>query len=345
MFKKLNSDLRALKRKIFDLPRDRKLVESRYIHGESDVFFSREASSLKRALSNIFIEDGKIPTPNVNVVNNSTNSEKQEIEIVKDLKQNGYCVIENFVPSDVCERMISFAENTKSFPRQKDFDFNAEKQIAQKFKEPYLSARYDFSPKPELIFHNRDLQGLMANPKLYSIAENYLGSRPYLDVVDLWWFVPFPERDDAWAEAYHFDMDAPKWLKFFFNFEDIRYENGPHCFVQGTHSDHGIPYSLRKKGYSRLPDDEVFRHLDVSLERVFTLKAGSLLIEDSRGLHKGLISKSGRRLLFQYQLSNAVFVEDSDLRRRISAEFEKVKSFNDLIESHPQFCIKHFEGC
>lgn len=344
MLKKLVTQIKTAKKIFFDVPVARKSIKRLYKSNENGIYLSKNASTLKRSLINVFVADGKLPSPKINAHSHLVQGSNGTDEIVEDLKLNGFHVIENFVPPEICKKVVSYAENVKSYPRLRDSHVSSSEQSLCKFEEPYLSARYDFSPNPKLIFQNQDLQALMSNSFLLSIAENYLGTRPFLDPVELWWFVPFADRDDGWAEEYHFDMDSPKWLKFFFNFEDIEIENGPHCFIEGTHADFGIPDALRKKGYSRISDEEVFSHVDRSLERVFTVKAGSLLIEDSRGLHKGLIPKSGRRLLFAYQLSNAVLIEEHDKAKRIDIGFETVNSFQNLLETYPRYFVKHFNG-
>ena len=85
---------------------------------------------------------------------------------------------------------------------------------------------------------------------------------------------------------------------------DIKIENGPHCFIEGSHKGGAIANSILSKGYVRVSDEEVLRSAKNADEHIFVAPAGSLLIEDTRGFHKGLTPQSGRRLLFSIQYSN-----------------------------------------
>ena len=37
--------------------------------------------------------------------------------------------------------------------------------------------------------------------------------------------------DEHAAQMFHFDMDRPKWLKFFIYINDVNEKNGPHFFI------------------------------------------------------------------------------------------------------------------
>jgi hypothetical protein len=315
---------------------------NQYFAGNKEIFFGNHAFILKKMLLKDFVKTGQtFPEVNKNqVIQNA--KENRASKIVSELKNKGYVVIENYLSQEICSRVVDYATNTPCFPRSPD-GAPAQPQVEKiNFDAPYLSARYDFSPNVLSIFRNLDLQDLMADPFLIEIAERYLSSAPYLDPVELWWFLPFPDRDDGWAEEYHFDFDSVRWLKFFLNFEDVEYQNGPHCFIEGTHNDLGIPNELRNRGYVRCNDEDVFKYVDSARERVFTAKAGTLLIEDTRGLHKGLTPSEGRRLLFSFQLSNYLFIDDSMIQKRVKPEFEKSDSFLKLWKMRPEFFSRYF---
>jgi ectoine hydroxylase-related dioxygenase (phytanoyl-CoA dioxygenase family) len=140
------------------------------------------------------------------------------------------------------------------------------------------------------------------------LAQDYLGSRPVLDVLTMWWHTSFSHQPDSGAgQFFHFDLDRPKWLKFFIYLTDVKPENGPHAFVAGSHRTGALPERLLSKGYSRLSDQEVgavFAAPDV-LE--LTAPRGSIIAEDTRGLHKGKHVLSGDRLVLQLQFSNSLY--------------------------------------
>jgi hypothetical protein len=124
----------------------------------------------------------------------------------------------------------------------------------------------------------------------------------------MWWNTDFQkEPDSEAAQFFHFDMDRIKWLKFFFYVTDVDDNCGPHSFVEGSHKDGGIPFSMTSKGYSRLSDEEVINHYGKEKIKVFAAPKGTIIAEDTRGLHKGTNVIEGHRLIFQIQFSNSLF--------------------------------------
>ncbi len=258
--------------------------------------------------------------------------------IVKEVEEKGFFVIESVIPQEICKSIVNYALTEESTPRE----VSGLKKIPPCIPvEPFLSARYDFSRIPISIFKNKIIQDLIADPFIINIAQRYLKCRPFLDPIELWWLFPFSMRDQNWAEEYHFDMDTLKWIKFFINFEEIELENGPHCFIEGSHLSGAIPGEILNKGYSRTSDNQVFAHYSKERERKFIVPAGSLLIEDTRGLHKGLTPTKGRRLLLSIQYSN-ILLKDG-LFPLINEPFEVSELFGRRLVETPHLFQKHID--
>ena len=172
----------------------------------------------------------------------------------------------------------------------------------------------------------------------------YLGSKPYLDLLSLFWSVPHATRAPSWAEDYHFDFDNLKWLKIFVNFEEIRLENGPPHHMEGTHKYRAIPSEILQKGYTRLKDAEVSKHIDRKHEKVFLVPAGSLLIEDTRGLHKRLTptTTTGRRLMLTMQYS--ILLIEQPANKLIACNFPITNSFASMLKTHDNIAVKYFSA-
>ena len=94
-------------------------------------------------------------------------------------------------------------------------------------------------------------------------------------------------------------MDRPKWIKFFIYLTDCNQQNGPHCIIKRTHKNFSVPWKIRKNGYSRISDDIINKNFLESDITEIIAKKGTLLIEDSRALHKGKKLEKGNRLMFQ----------------------------------------------
>jgi hypothetical protein len=84
-------------------------------------------------------------------------------------------------------------------------------------------------------------------------------------------------------------------------------QDGPHSFVQGSHVPGGIPEHFLNKGYARLSDEEVRAHYGPDAEVTFAAPRGTIIVEDTRGLHKGNPVTGNSRLILQLQFSNSLF--------------------------------------
>ena len=226
--------------------------------------------------------------------------------IVKDLRERGYHVFEKPLPDTLCEALLKFATSQPCKTRLMD---------GQKLGKPIdivyhrgspQSVRYDFNIQD--LLQNSDIQTLLSDMSFVSVAQDYLGARPVIDVMGMWWHTDFSEVPDSEAAQYfHFDMDRPKWLKFFIYLTDVETTNGPHSFVAESHKTRGIPANLLRKGYARLTDKEIAENFDKNNVIEFNAPRGTIIAEDTRGLHKGKHVSEGDRLVLQLQFSNSLF--------------------------------------
>jgi len=233
-------------------------------------------------------------------------SGKDKIEVVSDLREQGYHVFEKRLPEELCDRLLEFAVSNPCISRPMVGE-NSGKSIRGRYprKEPE-AVRYDFATQD--LLDNMDVQRLLADMSFASVAQTYLGTSPVIDVVSMWWHTAYSELPDKdAAQFYHFDMDRPKWLKFFIYLTDVTTDSGPHTFIAGSHRTGGIPNSLLKKGYARLTDDEVEGHYGRDRVVEYEAPRGTIIAEDTRGLHKGKNVKRGDRLVLQIQYSNCLF--------------------------------------
>lgn len=222
-----------------------------------------------------------------------------EERAVRALMVDGFAVFERALPLEACNRLLDFALGARSRVRGQP----GERHYVRGHPE---GVRYDFFP--EDVINQPDVQKLMCDPFLLRVAQRYLGAVPVADVTTMWWHTAFSDQpDEDAAQFYHFDLDRPKWLKVFCYLTDVGAENGPHCFVRGSHRNGAIPWHLRSKGYARLGDQEVEETFGRERIQTFTAPTGTILLEDTRGLHKGMHVQAGDRLMLQLQFSNSLF--------------------------------------
>lgn len=226
--------------------------------------------------------------------------------IVAQLRSQGYYVFRECVPEELCNRLLQYAVSHRCNTRQ--MDGAAAGSLVETIypRGAPQAVRYDFQTQD--LLGNQDVQKLLADLSLVSLAQSYLGARPTADVLTMWWHTDYSKIPDSKAAQYfHFDMDRPKWLKYFIYLTDVGTANGPHSFVAGSHRTRGIPPHLLRKGYARLQDEEVAQVFDDRDVIEFAAPRGTIIAEDTRGLHKGKHVEAGDRLVLQIQFSNSLF--------------------------------------
>jgi hypothetical protein len=251
--------------------------------------------------------------------------------IGSDIRQHGFHVFRQRLPDALCDELLRYATSTPCVRRETDAGDKVDHLVERFPRESPDGVRYDFSEQ-ELI-NTPLIQKLMADRSFIAVAQNYLQAQPIVDVVALWWNVASPRPDKGAAQYWHFDMDRIKWLKFFVYLTDVGPENGPHSFVEGSHRSGGISKSLLQKGYSRLTDEEVGSNYSADKFIEFTAPRGTMIAEDTRGLHKGKHVTKGDRLVFQLQFSNSLFGGDYPVSR-VTRVLDK--GLEDMIGRYPR---------
>ena len=236
--------------------------------------------------------------------------ERDEIrKIVTQLNENGYYVLPTTLSDEMCEKLHRFAANTKAKIRHSDeqlLEGSSEIKIDFYNSNAPAGVRYDYQTTD--LLNDATVQALFSDPGIIAIASEYLNTVPILDIVAMWWHTSYSDRPDSnAAQLYHFDMDRIKWLKFFFYLTDVTEENGPHCFVAKSHKTGRIPNQLLKKGYARNTDEEVQSYFPKEDFIEFVAPKGTIIIEDTRGLHKGKHVLRGDRLIFQLEYAASMF--------------------------------------
>lgn len=238
------------------------------------------------------------------VLGNLGQSEMERI--VADIRENGYHVFDRLLPSETCDALLEVALSNKCIVRAMDDGGGRASDVTRYERSRPQGVRYDLLPDD--VVNQPVVQKLMADLSLIAIAQQYLGARPVADVTALWWSTAYSSRPDSEAaQMFHFDMDRIKWLKFFICITDVTEKSGPHTYVAGSHRTGAIPSDLLSAGYARLSDEAVVKHFEKRSFVEFCAPRGTILAEDTRGLHKGKNVEFGDRLMFQVQFSNSLF--------------------------------------
>jgi hypothetical protein len=140
---------------------------------------------------------------------------------------------------------------------------------------------------------------LALEPQVVALANAYLGMRSYLRALDVWLNVPTSDPPKL-SQLWHRDYDDVINLKFFVYLTDVDDTTGPFTFAPGTQP--GGPRQLVIK--DRLDDEEMARYVPRGEWVVATGAAGTVVIADTCGYHKGGKPTEGRRILWTAQFTS-----------------------------------------
>jgi len=228
--------------------------------------------------------------------------EDEILKYKKQLDNNGYLILDNVLNSEEVNALVDDFIKLEGFYTS---DSNIKSQKKKLNIQNPESVKFYYNSQD--IIDNFNVQKILFDSSIIHFAQMYLNSYPVIDNISAWWSFPAGNPDKNAAQWWHFDLDRPKWLKFFFFLTDCSIENGAHSFVRGSHKNNGIPWSLRKKGYDRLDDNDVEKKFPKKDIIDILATKGSLLIEDTRGLHKGRHLIKNNRFLIQVQYSSSLF--------------------------------------
>jgi hypothetical protein len=252
-------------------------------------------------------------------------------EVVRTLDAQGYFLFPENVAAEVCEGLLRCALQTPMNVITEDGSLLPERRQIDLAAPPGI--KYD-APM-ELLMQDAVAQRLAGDSGLLAIAQAYFRAKAVQDLVAMWWSLPSTKPSSAIAQLYHFDMERIKFLKFFLYLSDVGPENGPHCFIKGSHR--RLPRPLCE--HRRFTDEEVFQHYARSDEVRITGEKGTLCAVDTRGLHKGLQLTAGHRLIFQVEFAVNMFggwdYPHVPLGRNASAHFRKMMNlYPDSYENY-----------
>lgn len=166
-------------------------------------------------------------------------------------------------------------------------------------KPHYLPKSVARNPQSHIAHHHAldivtapYLLKLANDPRILDVAAAFLGCKPTLGYLAVWWSY-HTEEGAQHAEQFHRDVDDWRFLKLFIYLTDVNENSGPHIYVAQS----SISEKLRE--IRRFDDAEVVSVFGQSNVLQLTGKAGKAFLEDTFGIHKGQPVQEGSRLIFQ----------------------------------------------
>lgn len=215
---------------------------------------------------------------------------------VRGVQENGFYIFSRVIDATFVATIRSFAESAPCKAR----GFDSPRGIYP--RSAPQAGRYDFDEQTAL--NCAEVQEFVSDPAMVAIAREYLGQPVLLDEMAFWWTTT--QRSDMAnqnAQLFHQDRNRLSFLKFFMYLTDVTLDSGPHVVLRGSHK--SIPSSLRSDG--RKDDAAVISAGLADDIREIEGPAGSLMVVDTIGLHKGKTPIARDRLAIEIQLSTSLF--------------------------------------
>lgn len=215
--------------------------------------------------------------------------QENESKSVADLNMTGWSDLGVFLDNEKINGIFDTLKNIKLKDRYRPQhgEFNLDMVPSETHVADYKID--DWNSLPQIV-------NIANTPSVLKIAEEYLGCKPTISNIQLWWSFPGHDKSEE-AENFHRDVDDWKFVKLFIYLTNVDFESGPHVYVQKSISSHRY---LPIKRYS---DTEIEKYFGKENIKIMTGEKGSAFMEDTFGFHKGQLAKENRRLVLQVQYS------------------------------------------
>lgn len=133
---------------------------------------------------------------------------------------------------------------------------------------------------------------LANDPQILSAVAQMLGAKPTISYMAAWWSMPGRGKAEH-AEMFHRDVDDLRFVKLFVYLTDVTAKSGPHMFVRGSHQSEELSERVR------YTDETVAATFGKDDILTLTGPAGTMFLENTFGLHRGIPPANEPRLIFQ----------------------------------------------
>jgi hypothetical protein len=274
---------------------------------------------------------------------------KVQLGRIESLKENGFVILENFIKPDALDEMRGVYQSTLERNCKFELPCLAQTKIDENRHSDIIDQYFRFHPQElsrrGLTFDREDVSdyesvlseykpsslktsltdlpqfiGTWLDRELLEIIEGYLGLKPYL--VEAYVKRNFPAKHKVMNHFWHRDTNNPDYVvKAFIFLSDCTLTTGPHEYIARSIEDQtlsGKPYFTDKEVDSFYPQD--------SPERIKSVvKAGTVIVEDTRGLHRAVNPEEGFR-----DLGFAIFVPVTKFSQFKAMVRRKVKHYYEI---------------
>jgi len=233
--------------------------------------------------------------------------DEEQKDALKSLEENGFYIFKKQLGREAINKLTSSLDNELTRPSdssQQMIDLKVcAKDVIESKQCQYIRWHFD----ADVFVRMKELEQLTQEPSLLKIAREYLGSETICTNKQAWISKGINQQSliesSSAAQLYHFDYDSFNFLKVMIYLSDVCTESGPHTFMKTTHK----PFKsdeIRKEmhPYGRYNDDQIYYLIDKSNEVKICGNAGTVILVDTSGFHKGqILGKNHTRLMAQIE--------------------------------------------
>lgn len=241
-------------------------------------------------------------------IQNFSKYEKNEQNLLYQIKEKGYAVIPNFVDEDFCNQCINdiekmFVNNNEYVQKQSDLRIFGAEELSDNIKE-YSSKKFLLNLANHYNAEETYNAFCLANKIEFSDLSKKLGS----------------------GGGWHRDSIFRQFKSILY-LNDVTENNGAYQIIEKSHK---LPYILKdmkaadlKFKNIRFTGEQIEKILEREPSRLktFTGKAGTLIVKDCSAIHRGSPLKSGKR----YALTN-YFFQKSKISQKLVEKFSPIVS-------------------
>ena len=241
-------------------------------------------------------------------------------DIVSKINNHGYYI--NLIKKEKFNEIYKLIKiddlelKSKSFTKEVNYDLKQKNtKRLNDIINTSLKEQISFLPFELKIKKNTNIYKLVMDGYLKEIASAYLNSSLLTVKTELFISNHVQQIDEITkknnAQYYHYDCDYKKFLKVFIYLNEVDEFNGPHSFVINTHKSKKIEHLVAE----RLDDDEVIKKYGKQKIINFQGPQGTIIFEDTFGLHKGTFPISGSRavLIIEYGIGSRISYSGNEL--------------------------------
>lgn len=262
---------------------------------------------LKQELSKILAQHARWYTRNLSYTEKPSSQSGEAL--LQSLRSKGFA--KAALPKPVTDALRHCAESAP-FGAQKDPDsvMGLNEVLANASWSSY-STTYANKAGATNILAYPAVAKLASNTGFLEVVEQYLGALPHVGGFEFSLNIGGNGGEVASGD-WHSDKDSIAFMKMFVYLSDVGDENGPHAFVPGSQTAEGIFEAANKCGGFTEAQKRALVNIqrwdDWAVEKVFPDRAvyfggpaGTVILEDTRGLHRATKLGSGHRLMLTIQ--------------------------------------------